>query len=208
METFKDLTSTQIDSIHHSQINDSINALDTIKVLGSLFMGMTPDDYSINKDKVSLPLKIGRLEFSSVDTLMYHNLVHGIRLSAYLTDHPNNVEDMAYYILWGEETFHEVLKTLSNKYGNNIGSRRLEVFDDERRWGLSMWEFDKFSVEYKHEQTPDIINNKHYIRASITYSIPRIPTAEEEHRTDSIIAEHDRKVMLEKQRNDAAIRSL
>ena len=107
----------QLDSIRHKEINDSINTLDTIKLLGSLFMKMTPEEYQANRKNVSLPIKIERLQFDDIDTALYHNVIHGIDLRASLTTYADDLDDMAYKAKCGEETFHEVIKTLSQKYG-------------------------------------------------------------------------------------------
>lgn len=198
----------QLDSIRHKEINDSINNLDTIKLLGNLFMKMTPKEYQDNRDKVSLPIKIDRLQFNDIDTALYHNVIHGIDLHASLTTYADDLDDMAYKAKYGEETFHEVIKTLSQKYGKGCVYGLTKMNDNGFQYGNVMWIFDSLTVEYQHTQNADVRDMRHHINAKIKYYIPRIETAEEERITDSIINAHEKQRIIEEKRNEEAIKGL
>ena len=204
----QEFTHAQLDSIRHKEINDSINNLDTIKLLGSLFMKMTPKEYQSNHEKVSLPIKIDRLQFNDIDTALYHNVIHGIDLHASLTTYADDLDDMAYKAKYGEETFHEVVKTLSQKYGKGCVYGLTKMNDNGFQYGNVMWIFDSLTVEYQHTQNADVRDMKHHINAKIKYYIPRIETAEEERITDSIINAHEKQRIIEEKRNEEAIKGL
>ena len=202
-------TATELDSIRHAQINDSINKLDTIRVLGSLFMGMRPCDYDTLKQKSLLPINIGQLSFEAVDTSMYHNIVHNITLKATRYNYASSVDNMAEYAIWGENTFYDVIKALSSKYGNPTWvSRMSKMSDNGSQFGMANWDFDKFSIDYEQRQYANLRNNEHTIDAKITYSISRIETPEEKQRTDSIVNAWKKEHEAEEQRNNKAIQSL
>lgn len=203
-----ELSGHQLDSIRHCQINDSINELDTIRLLGSLFMKMTPEEYKANREKVSLPIKIERLQFNIIDTALYHNVIHGIDLRASLTTYADDLDDMAYKAKYGEETFHEVVNTLSQKYGKGYVYGLTKMNDDGYQYGNVMWIFDSLTVEYQHTQNADVRDMKHHINAKIKYYIPRIETPEEKQITDSIINTNEKRRIIEEERNEEAKRGL
>lgn len=205
----KPLTASQLDSIRHKEINDSINNLDTIKIMKVLFMGMTPEEYKSLSGQVSLILRIGRLQYWGLDTSLYHNTVHNIYLKSTDTGNAYDLDDMKYKIISGEETFKEVVKTLSQKYGSPTYINRMsEINDNGFQRGVAWWEFDKFCVEYEQKQWARLINNTHRIEAMIKYSIPRIPTKEEKNKTDSIIKVHEQQRIIEENRNNELKRNL
>lgn len=202
-------TSAELDLIRHTQINDSINQLDTIKILGSLFMGMRPCDYNILKQKTILPVNIGQLSFETVDTSMYHNTVHNIILKSHSYNYVSNMDGMAQYAVWGEHSFYDVIQLLSVKYGRPSWIAKMsETNNNGEQFGMAQWDFDKFSVNYEHRQYANLRSDEYHINAEITYSIPRIETPEEKQRTDSIINAWKQEQKAEEQRNNKAIQSL
>lgn len=204
-----EMTATELDSIRHKQINDSINQLDTIRLLGSLFMGMNIGSYDALKEESTLPINIGQLSFEKIDTSMYHNTVHNIILKAQRNNYASTMDNMAKYAIWGENTFYDVIKALSSKYGSpSWVSRMSKISDNGEQFGISQWDFDRFSINYEQRQHANLRNNEHTIDAKITYSIPRIETPEEKQKTDSIVNAWKRRQEAEEQRNNKAIQSL
>lgn len=200
----KELTSFQRNSIRHQEINDSITSLDTIRLLGSLYMGMTPEEYSLNKEKVTLPIKIAQLQFNELDTSLYHNVLHGVYIKAYFHDYAYDMDDMASKIKYGEEAFREVVKTLSMKYGKGSVYEISKLTNNGHQYGNAIWIFDNLTVEYEHHQNVDLRGSKFYINAKIKYYIPRIPTEEEKQIIDSISKDYDRRVEAVRQKNEEA----
>lgn len=202
------LTVRQLDSIRHTYVNDSINHLDTIRLFGSLFMEMSPEEYNENKEKVLLPVKIGGLEFNLNDTSLFHNTLHGVTLKACYSDYAYGRDGMMENIRHGEELFQEVINTLSNKYGKGSVYGLTKLDDLGRQYGNVMWIFDKMTIEYEHRQTTDPSNREFNIDAKIKYYIPRIETSEEKQRSDSIYNVYEKQMNEQKQRNEEAKRGL
>lgn len=205
----RELTVAELDSIRHKAVNDSINNLDSIFVLKYLFMGMSKIEYDHLRDKALLPIKIGRLSFVNVDTLMFHGKVHNIILKAKDVQYVSDIDEMEKCVLYGGELFSDVVKTLSVKFGpSSWPSKMTELSESGRQIGITKWEFDGFSIEYTQSHFADLQRNEFRIDSDIKYSIPRVPTPEEKHTTDSIVKVRREQMEAEKQRNQEAIQSL
>lgn len=205
----KPLTVAQLDSIHHKEINDSINNLDTIKIMKVLFMGMTPEEYKNRSGQAILSLRMGRLQNWGLDTAMYHNVVHDIYLKSRDSQDAYELDDMKYKVLSGIDTFNEVVQALSAKYGKpSFKEPMSELNDNGFQSGLALWEFDRFNVEYTQKQWAKIKNNSHVIEGKIRYSIPRIQTKEEKQRTDSIVDAWEKERLEKEQFNNELKRNL
>lgn len=202
-------TIAELDSIRHCEINDSINNLKRIELLGSLYMGMTREEYDSLIGQANRSIRIGRVLFEEIDTVLFHDSIHVVILKGRNSENVFNMDDMARCVRSGEETYREVINILSSKYGKPLADSRMgELSDNGHQFGSAIWEFDRFSVQYEQNQWAYLKNNEHTITSKITYSIPQIQTAEEKHITDSIVAawEHDRD--MEEQRQKEAKHSL
>lgn len=208
--TERELTAVELDSIRHAQINDSINRLDTIRVLSTLFMGMSPSQYDTLVYRASKFVKIGDIVFDSVDTLLYHDVVHDVNLKGrFHQDYIVDIDEMARSIKKGERTYSDVISSLSSKYGPpSYKSKLSELSDNGFQMGSASWNFDKFSIEYEQKQWARLSNMTFDVEGKISYSIPRIQTPEEKHHTDSVVSAWERERNAEELRNQKAIQSL
>lgn len=206
----KEPTAVELDSIRHKFVNDSITELDTIRVLKTLFMGMNPAQYDSLKNNATQYVKIGLIEFNNIDTLIYHGTVHDIVLNGkhnqnYILD----IDEMAKCMKEGEESFTKVIDVLFAKYGSPSWiSRVSEVDKDGHQFGIAKWNFDKFSIYYEQHQYAYLRSKKFSINAKIKYSIPRIATEEEKHRSDSIVKSWKKGIEERERKRQDAIRSL
>lgn len=208
--TAKEPTAAELDSIRHQQVKDSINRLDTIRVLKTLFMGMSPAQFDSLIHKANNFVKIGNIVFDTVDTLLYHGVVHNVRFKGrYNQTYISDMDEMARYVKNGEDSFYDVIKNLSVKYGKPSWiSRMSEIDNNGYQFGIANWDFENFSVNYEQKQWARLRNDSFDVEATIEYSIPRIETREEKHRTDSIVNEWKQKQKIEEKRNKEAIQSL
>ena len=205
-----DLTAAELDSIRHKQVLDSLNNLDTIRILKTLFMGMNPVEYDLLKTNATQSVKIGIIEFSNIDTLLYHGKVHNIRFRGmYSQSYISDIDEMAKNVKYGEDSFHKVIENLSLEYGNPTWiSRMSEVDNNGYQFGMANWDFGIFSIDYEQKQWSRLGNMTFDIESKIEYSIPRIETKEEKQRTDSVVNEWEQKNNAEKKKNQEAIQSL
>lgn len=206
-------TVAELDSIRHKQINDSINNLDTISILGSLFMGMTPIEYSYIiennlQDFYKNGVVIGSLKFSMVDTAMYHHNVHTIRIKVSDSKTENDETWIHRQRKWSEKNFGEVIRVLSEKYGKPSWVIDLSPMGEYRGFqqGVANWDFDKLNISYEQKQWTyqrATYLYEHRVEACMSYNIPRIPTTEEKNKADSIANEMNKQRSAEMQRNDS-----
>ena len=69
-------------------------------------MGMNPVEYDLLKTNATQSVKIGIIEFSNIDTLLYHGKVHNIRFrgmysQSYISDIVEMVKTLKMGILHG-----------------------------------------------------------------------------------------------------------
>lgn len=194
------LTVKQLDSIRHQQVADSLASLDRFIVLGNLHLGMTKEEYDSLMPCCSKGAKFGKLQFETLDTIMYHDSVNLIKLTASYSQREFEYSEAIDQLKSLMETFHEVVNTLSAKYGRPTS---LMTSKDKLGYGSSWWDFGFFKITY--DQTNRITSaRQHEVSAEgvITYSVPNIPTKEEKAYTDSIINIYHKEQGSIKQRND------
>lgn len=184
-----EIVSQNIDSIRHARINDSINNLDTIRILNSLFMGMTQSQFDSLKEFATPKVEIENIVFDKITASQFHGKIHNINFKGeqdfnYLLD----MEELAKCILNGEKSFDAVVETLSAKYGKPNWECRMSTMDKRgHQYGLARWCFDKFEVSYTQHHWAYPKQLSLTINSEITYSIPREYTEQEIQEADSII---------------------
>lgn len=205
-------TEEELDARRFKSINDSISDLDTIKVMGSLFMGMTSKEYasiaSNCNDYYKNGIIIGSLKFNILDTAMYHNKVHTVIIKASNYETENDESWINVDRKNSEKSFREVITSLTKKYGKPSWVIEMSPMGEYRGFqrGVANWHFDKLDINYEQKQWTYQRGQylyEHHVEGYLSYDIPRIPTTEEKNKADSIANEVERRRNAEIQRNDS-----